>query len=118
MGLIPIRLSDLEGFPMKYSDLEKVLAIYEERSFTAAAKRLYLTQPAISQNIALLEKELNVGEPYSILYTYRLQAMVDYNNHNTQNFTNSMVMYNSEYKAWMDNYNRHHKSNFVGIKAI
>jgi DNA-binding transcriptional LysR family regulator len=45
---------------MKYSDLEKVLAIYEERSFTAAAKRLYLTQPAISQNIAQLEKELNV----------------------------------------------------------
>ena len=38
---------------MKYTDLEKVLAIYEERSFTAAAKRLYLTQPAISQNIAL-----------------------------------------------------------------
>lgn len=45
---------------MKYSDLEKVLAIYEERSFTAAARRLYLTQPAISQNIAQLEKELNV----------------------------------------------------------
>lgn len=45
---------------MKYSDLEKVLAIYEERSFTAAAKRLFLTQPAISQNIAQLEKELNV----------------------------------------------------------
>ena len=66
----------------------------------------------------VLEKELNVGDPYSILYTYRLQAMVDYNNHDTQNFTNSMVMYNSEYKAWMDNYNRHHKSNFVGIKAI
>lgn len=45
---------------MKYTDLEKVLAIYEERSFTAAAKRLYLTQPAISQNISQLEKELNV----------------------------------------------------------
>jgi len=45
---------------VKYSDLEKVLAIYEERSFTAAARRLYLTQPAISQNIAQLEKELNV----------------------------------------------------------
>lgn len=45
---------------MKYTDLLKVLAIYEERSFTAAAKRLYLTQPAISQNITQLEKELNV----------------------------------------------------------
>lgn len=45
---------------MKYTDIEKVLAIYEERSFTAAAKRLYMTQPAISQNIAQLEKELNV----------------------------------------------------------
>lgn len=45
---------------MKYSDLIKVLAIYEERSFTAAAKRLYMTQPAISQNISQLEKELNV----------------------------------------------------------
>lgn len=45
---------------MKYSDLQKVLTIYETRSFTAAAKRLYLTQPAISQNISQLEKELNV----------------------------------------------------------
>lgn len=45
---------------MKYSDIEKVLAIYEERSFTAAAKRLYMTQPAVSQNISQLEKELNV----------------------------------------------------------
>lgn len=45
---------------MKYSDLVKVLTIYKERSFTAAAKQLYMTQPAISQNIAQLEKELNV----------------------------------------------------------
>lgn len=45
---------------MKYSDLQKVLEIYKTRSFTAAAKQLYLTQPAISQNISQLEKELNV----------------------------------------------------------
>ena len=45
---------------MKYSDLVKVLTIYKAHSFTAAAKQLYMTQPAISQNIAQLEKELNV----------------------------------------------------------
>ena len=45
---------------MKYSDLVKVLAIYEEHSFTTAAKRLYISQPALSQNIAQLEREFGL----------------------------------------------------------
>ena len=67
---------------MKYSDLEKVLAIYETRSFTAAAKRLYLTQPAISQNISQLEKELNVllfvRDNGKIIPTPACEAFVSY----------------------------------------
>ena len=45
---------------MKYSDILKVLAVYEERSFTAASKRLLISQPSISESIARLERELNV----------------------------------------------------------
>jgi len=45
---------------MKYSDLQTVLAIYQEKSFTAAANRLYISQPAISQSVAHLERELNL----------------------------------------------------------
>ena len=37
---------DKQEAVMKYSDLRKVLAIYEEQSFTAAARRLYISQPA------------------------------------------------------------------------
>lgn len=67
---------------MKYSDLIKVLTIYKERSFTAAAKKLYMTQPAISQNIAQLEKELNVllfvRENSRITPTAACEVFVDY----------------------------------------
>lgn len=66
----------------------------------------------------VLDKELLVEEPYSILYTYRLQAMVDYNNADTQRYTNSMVAYNNEYKTWMDNYNRQHTAKFVGVRVF
>lgn len=45
---------------MEYADLIIVLAIYKEGSFTAAARRLYTTQPAVSQRISRLEQELNL----------------------------------------------------------
>lgn len=45
---------------MKYSDIKTILTIYEERSFTAAAKRLFISQPAVSQTVSQLEKELNL----------------------------------------------------------
>lgn len=66
----------------------------------------------------VMDLELTVEEPYSALYTYRLQAMVDYNNADTQRFTNSMFMYNNEYKNWMDNYNRQNMTKFVGVKVF
>lgn len=45
---------------MEISNLRAFLAIAESGSFSAAAERLYLTQPAISKRIALLETELGV----------------------------------------------------------
>ncbi len=43
---------------MELRQLESFLAIAEEGSMTAAAKRCHLTQPAISQQLKLLEDEL------------------------------------------------------------
>lgn len=39
--------------------LETLLCVNEERNFTKAAKRMSLTQPAVSHHISQLEKELN-----------------------------------------------------------
>ena len=75
-------------------------------------------EPFTINTDGVMDITLTVEAPYSILYTYRLQAMVDYTNADTQRFTNSMYMYNSEYKAWMDNYNRQHMTEFVGVRAI
>lgn len=36
------------------------IAVIEEGSFSAAARKLYLSQPALSKQISLLEKELNI----------------------------------------------------------
>ena len=43
---------------MNFEQLKAFLAVAEERSFSKAAKKLYVSQPAISQKIAQLEKQL------------------------------------------------------------
>jgi DNA-binding transcriptional LysR family regulator len=48
-----------EGF-MDLDRLKCFIAVAEELSFTRAADRLYLTQPAVSRKIQQLEKELDV----------------------------------------------------------
>ncbi len=44
---------------MNLKQLESFTSIIESRSFSQAAKKLFLTQPTISSHISLLEKELN-----------------------------------------------------------
>lgn len=43
---------------MNTKQLKYVITLAEERNFTAAAERLYVTQPSLSQYISSLEKEL------------------------------------------------------------
>ncbi len=45
---------------MIYPKLETLLKVHETNSFTRAAEQLSLTQPAVSQHIRQLEKDLNV----------------------------------------------------------
>ena len=40
--------------------LDTLLMVYEKKSFTKAAEALSLTQPAVSNHISLLEKELGI----------------------------------------------------------
>ena len=45
---------------MNLKQLEAFVRVAEGRSFSKAAKDLFLTQPTVSAHIAALEKELNV----------------------------------------------------------
>lgn len=45
---------------MKIEHIKEFLVLAEELNFTAAAKRLYLAQPALSKHLAALEEELGV----------------------------------------------------------
>ena len=44
---------------MNLKQLEAFVKVAETKSFSAAARQLYLTQPTVSAHIASLEKELN-----------------------------------------------------------
>ncbi len=46
---------------MDIAELNAFIAVAETRSFSAAAERLFITQPAVSKRIAALEDELAVG---------------------------------------------------------
>lgn len=50
-----------ENKPMDTQHLQAFVAVAEYGSFSAAAERLHLTQPAISKRIALLEEQLNAS---------------------------------------------------------
>lgn len=72
---------------MNLKQLESFTLIIESRSFSQAAKKLFLTQPTISSHISLLEKELNTQllirttkdvyptEDGKKLYTYAKQIL-------------------------------------------
>jgi DNA-binding transcriptional LysR family regulator len=45
---------------MTLEDLRSLIAVHESRSFSAAARRLACTQPAVSQHIQRLERELGL----------------------------------------------------------
>ena len=45
---------------MQLRQIEYVLAVAEEQSFTRAASRLHLAQPSLSRQVRLIERELGV----------------------------------------------------------
>lgn len=46
------------GIDMNEKHIQYVLTIVQEGSFTAASKKLYVTQPSLSQTIKLIERDL------------------------------------------------------------
>ena len=57
---------------MNLKQLEAFVQVAEEKSFSKAAKQLYLTQPTVSAHIASLEK--NWANPFS----YGIQKESDF----------------------------------------
>ena len=45
---------------MNINQIKQVLTIAEEKNFTNAAKKLFISQPSLSKSIKLLEEELGV----------------------------------------------------------
>ncbi len=56
-----------------------------------------------------VDKELLIDDVYSDVYRDYLMAMIAYSNGETERYQNSMIMFNSNYKEYVDWYNRTHK---------
>lgn len=50
----------MTNYDLEFQDLESFAALYNYRSYTKAAEKLYITQPALSRRISALEEELGV----------------------------------------------------------
>ncbi|MBR3545277.1 MAG: LysR family transcriptional regulator, partial [Oscillospiraceae bacterium] len=50
----------MKDFSLSSNQYRYVLAVVQEQSFSAAAQKLYMTQPALSQAIIKLENQLNI----------------------------------------------------------
>ena len=58
------------SFPFTLTQLKVLRAIVDEGNFKRAAEKLYISQPAVSQQIQLLEKRLNVP----VFYRHKRKA--------------------------------------------
>ena len=48
----------MEGFFLNFKHINYVLTVLTEGSITAASKKLFVSQPALSQTIKLIEQDL------------------------------------------------------------
>lgn len=55
-----------------------------------------------------MNEELLVDFPYDALYRHYLFAMIDYSNGETDRYVNSMTMFNTAYKDYIEYFNRTH----------
>ena len=67
---------------MNFNTLRYVVAVAKERSFTKAAKSLYVSQPTLSQNIQALETQLGTPlfdrKSYPIMPTYAGKMYIEF----------------------------------------
>lgn len=57
---------------------------------------------------------LLVPAPYDDIYTFWLQAQIDYTNGEYNKYNNSMVAYDTSLDAYQKYYNKHHKPKSAG----
>ena len=65
----------ITGIDMNEKHIQYVLTIVQEGSFTAASKKLYVTQPSLSQTIKLMFKAICSEIPKRILKGAKLLVM-------------------------------------------
>lgn len=88
-------LSDLDGLIWN-----EILATHEENPVPDGIEE-YL--PERDGDTVLL-----VGAPYTDIYRWYLESQIDIGNQEVQKYNNSKAMYNVQYTAFADYYNRHH----------
>ena len=75
-----IKLNEVDD--MNFNTLRYVVAVAKERSFTKAAKSLYVSQPTLSQNIQALETQLGTPlfdrKSYPIMPTYAGKMYIEF----------------------------------------
>lgn len=99
--------------PNQYDDELKIkwLSNLEGRIVDSVFKTHELEEEIEFEGYTDVSEELLVEAPYDELYKYYLMAMIDFNNSETDRYSNTSAMFNASYQAFANHYNKTHTPN-------
>ena len=94
--------------PNSYSEEDKLQWLEDIENKIHGEIVMQYVDPVEMTDFSDDESELIAPNPYDNLYISYIIAKIDFYNNETTRYNNSMIMFNEEYQAFINYYNRTH----------